>query len=338
MFKILLVEDEYWQREALKLVITQKFSDVKIVGEAEFGIDAVQLFEKHNPDMVFLDIRIPGIDGIEVFRIIKSKNKNVKVIFVTAYDMVHNFDNYGNPLGDEYLLKPISEKAIIDVIIKHRNKNANFETRKELVKQIIKKDYKQSKKVLVQLLDSMLSNNDNDDYISICREISLEIINTLDKTDLKDQGLYFYDEEYLKDIISISDYYCAKRWVFKVLDDIFELIVRNKSRNKIDSLNMSLNYIEKNLHRRITLEEVAEHINMSPFYLSKIFKKEIHINFVDYITERKMEKARELLISTKTPIMNIALDLGYNEPNYFSKVFRKATGITPSEYRDENFS
>jgi YesN/AraC family two-component response regulator len=74
---------------------------------------------------------------------------------------------------------------------------------------------------------------------------------------------------------------------------------------------------------------------MSSYYLSKIFKKETGVNFVTYLTERKIEIAKDMLANTDVPIINIALDLSYHEPNYFSKVFKKSTGMTPTEYRKE---
>ncbi|QSB49427.1 helix-turn-helix domain-containing protein [Parageobacillus toebii] len=98
-------------------------------------------------------------------------------------------------------------------------------------------------------------------------------------------------------------------------------------------IQSALNYIEENYQNGITLEEVAEHVHISPFYLSKLFKKELKMNFVSYVTEKKMQKAKELLENTDLPVINIALELNYQEPNYFSKVFKKVVGITPSEYR-----
>jgi len=82
-------------------------------------------------------------------------------------------------------------------------------------------------------------------------------------------------------------------------------------------------------------EEVADNIKISPFYLSKIFKKYTGVNFIDYLTKLKIEKAKELLEYTDMPVINIAIELSFNEPNYFARVFRKTAGMTPSKYREE---
>ncbi len=96
-----------------------------------------------------------------------------------------------------------------------------------------------------------------------------------------------------------------------------------------------LNYIERNIGQNITLNDVASYANISTYHLSKIFKREMDVNFVSYIADRRIELAKEMLLRTEIPIMNIAMELSFNEPNYFSRVFKKKTGLTPSEFRDK---
>ncbi|MGL4914368.1 MAG: PocR ligand-binding domain-containing protein [Romboutsia sp.] len=109
------------------------------------------------------------------------------------------------------------------------------------------------------------------------------------------------------------------------------------SNKKIYSLEIekAIKYIENNVKKSITLEDVAKHINLSPNYFSKLFKKEINENFITYLTNRRIEIAKEMLLEKNIPIINIAVDLSYNQPNYFSKVFKKSVGVTPSEYREK---
>ena len=92
-------------------------------------------------------------------------------------------------------------------------------------------------------------------------------------------------------------------------------------------------YINEHYSRAITLEEVAEAIGFSPAYLSTLFKKEIGINFSDYLTSRRMEEAKRLLKENTCSINEIAELVGYSDPKYFSKTFNKVVGLKPSEYR-----
>nr|SFZ88591.1 Propanediol utilization transcriptional activator [Loigolactobacillus rennini] len=95
----------------------------------------------------------------------------------------------------------------------------------------------------------------------------------------------------------------------------------------------ALNYINKHLNEPITLDEVAKHIYLSSYYLSKCFKKEMHINFITYVNNKKIERAKILLQDSTWSIDSIARSLGFSQTSYFSKTFRKTTQISPSQYR-----
>ena len=92
-------------------------------------------------------------------------------------------------------------------------------------------------------------------------------------------------------------------------------------------------YIEENYHGNITLDDAARQVNMSYHYFSKFFKESTGRNFVDYLTDLRMKKARQFLQETGMNIKAISREIGYSDPNYFSKAFKKYTGLTPTEYR-----
>lgn len=92
-------------------------------------------------------------------------------------------------------------------------------------------------------------------------------------------------------------------------------------------------YISYNYQNAITLEEVAEVVQISPAYLSTMFKKEMGVNFCDYIIELRIELSKEILKTTNLPIAEITEQIGYTDSRYFSKLFDKIVGIKPSKYR-----
>lgn len=94
----------------------------------------------------------------------------------------------------------------------------------------------------------------------------------------------------------------------------------------------AIRYIESRISQRITMEEVAEQLHLSPSYFSRLFKKESGEGFVEYVTRRKMEKAKELLSQSGNTVDEIAYLLGYDNKSYFMKVFKQHTGVTPGEY------
>ena len=95
----------------------------------------------------------------------------------------------------------------------------------------------------------------------------------------------------------------------------------------------AMQYMEENCHTGITLDDVARDVNMSYHYFSKFFKDSTGMNFVDYLTDLRIEKAKQHLRGGSMSIKAISRETGYSDPNYFSKIFKKNTGMTPSEYR-----
>ncbi len=98
----------------------------------------------------------------------------------------------------------------------------------------------------------------------------------------------------------------------------------------------AVRYIEENLTQRLTLNQVASSINLSPNYLSSLFKKELGVGFVDYITEKRVERAKELLENTGLRTYEVAQQAGFVDESYVSKTFKRLTGKRPSAFRKRN--
>ena len=122
------------------------------------------------------------------------------------------------------------------------------------------------------------------------------------------------------------------------LSDV-RIISQNKE-NKISYKNNiilqpALEYMQNNYCRTITLDEMASLCNISTSYFSKLFKKDIGDKFANYINKVRIKNAKELLETTDMSILNISLDLGFEDCGYFIKVFKKLEGATPAVYRNE---
>ncbi|MGN0421915.1 MAG: helix-turn-helix domain-containing protein [Lachnospiraceae bacterium] len=94
-------------------------------------------------------------------------------------------------------------------------------------------------------------------------------------------------------------------------------------------------YLQEHLEEEVSLSVLAEEFHLNPQYISQLFKNEIGVGFLAYLTNIRMEKAKKLLLSTSFPIAEIAQKTGYGDYRVFTKVFKKAEGITPSQYRRE---
>jgi AraC-like DNA-binding protein len=95
----------------------------------------------------------------------------------------------------------------------------------------------------------------------------------------------------------------------------------------------ALQFINENLHRHFTVEEVAQHTCLSEPSLYRLFRQEMDVSPIDYITQEKIRKARMLLSSLEHSVGDICFSCGFNSVTYFIKVFKKAEGITPKQYQ-----
>lgn len=92
-------------------------------------------------------------------------------------------------------------------------------------------------------------------------------------------------------------------------------------------------YIDAHYAEAVTLELIAEHLNINPVYLSVVFKSGVGMNYSKYLAQVRVEKSKQLLKDYKLNLTQVANAVGYDSANYFSSLFRKLTGIKPSEYR-----
>lgn len=107
----------------------------------------------------------------------------------------------------------------------------------------------------------------------------------------------------------------------------------NKKNMKL-LLRKAVDYLHAHYNEQVTLSEVADHLYVSPYYLSRMFKKELNQNFVDYLNEIRIEKAKELLKDIRYKTYEVADLIGIGDPHYFSKLFKKYVGLTPTEFKE----
>lgn len=343
MYKVFIVEDEHLEIEALELILTQQADDVDVVGTAASGTVALENIRKTTPDIVIMDINIPEMNGIEVLRHIKKDDPNTKVILITAFNEFDFAHQAIKAKVDDFLLKPIRPAQLIEAVnqaitsLKVNAKNKFDEKMNEVIFAVVQKKYNDSRVALTEYLD-ILYDYYGYDLISIQHEIQhfMEELNvvSVDTCNYDIKSTLRNRNNHQHFVNSYQNRYDLKVEIMKSIDKIFDKLmdIRDNRKNGIEDI---LNYIDRNCHKDISLDQVGEYANMSSYYLSKIFKKETGVNFVTYLTERKIEIAKDMLINTDVPIINIALDLSYHEPNYFSKVFKKSTGLTPTEFRRE---
>ena len=92
-------------------------------------------------------------------------------------------------------------------------------------------------------------------------------------------------------------------------------------------------YIMEHSHEQISLVGIAQKYELSPIYISKLFKEQLGINYITFLTECRLEKAKKMMLNPEKSLKEITFEVGYQDPNYFSKVFKRIIGVSPTEYR-----
>lgn len=340
MHKILVVDDEYLSREAIKLVVKEELKDEVEVLEATNGIEAKHILDNYSLDIILLDINIPGINGVDLCKYIKAKFSNISIIVITAYDDLDIKNKIMDFNIEKYFIKPVRPQYIIsslNKIIYNKKEDTKYYQKylSNLSKCIEDNCYKESIDTIKKYIHKIYSINDE---ILIEKDLKL-FINGIDNIS-KGKNLYMYQN--INDKIQILDkeymqFFKRKKLIDELtslIKDIFDAILsdENVTNNYVKDI---LNYIERNISKNITLEDAAGFVNLSSHYLSKIFKKETGVNFITYLTNRRIDIAKEMLENENIPISNIAIELCYSKSNYFSKVFKKNVGVTPTKYRED---
>mgnify|MGYP004466590339 FL=1 len=247
MYQVFLVDDEPWAIMVLKNMIDWNEYGFVVSGEAEDGTQALERIERTKPDLILADIRMPGMDGLELIKELREREIKSQVLLVSGYsdfEYARTAIRFGCA---GYLVKPVEEAELIENISR------------------IKK-----------MLDEE---------------------NPEKKTEKEQQ-----EEGYLSE----------KQQIKKMLDFIHE------------------HYAES-----LSLQVMAETFGLRETYLSSLIKKQTGKGFSEHLTDVRIQKAMELLQTTNDSIESVAQQVGYTDYYYFSKVYKKVTGMTPAAYRKQ---
>ena len=238
MYRVMLFDDETSARSLLRASINWQALDMEVVGEAASGIEAINVIDDMKPDIAFVDISMPFMNGIEFTEVATSRYPNLVIIIMTAMDEFEYARKCVSLPVFEYMLKPI---------------------------------------------------------------VRTEVTETLEKVKKK------LDER----IDTLSDY---------------------SDESELDSIDQIKKYIRENYtDSKINQTSVAQHFGFSASYLSRKFKQETGKNFVEFLTECRMERAIELAMCG-VKMFKASSDVGIPDPNYFGRCFKKYTGMSYSDY------
>jgi len=235
MYKVFLADDEIWVTVGLRKLIERSGLPFGVIGEE---------IQKKAPDVLFVDIRMPGMDGLELLQKICDTKKNINVVIVSGYAEFEYAREAVRMRAVDYLLKPVEQ---------------------ETMNQVLQKIYV-----------SLTENHDiteESSGVERAREVPKSVLDTI--------------------IREIQEFYTED----------------------------------------ISLTEFSSRYGISRGHLSSLLKERLGLPFSEYLSAKRIQKAKELLADEKLSLNAIADAVGYHDYFYFIKVFKKITGISPSAYR-----
>ncbi|MCQ2576506.1 MAG: response regulator [Treponema sp.] len=202
------------------------------------------------------------------------------------------------------------------IVLKLRQGNANgLKNFLELYFSLLQKTETQLPKIKNKLFDLIVTANNatveiNKDFNSEEFESAFSILQSED------------------DISMLHDF--LERMLMQNLAAILE-VSKDKENPVIEKICL---YINQNLAEDITLEQMADYAGVNSFYLSKLFKEEKGVTFINFLTDKRLEQAKKLLKETNLSIKEITSEIGYNDQNYLSRLFKNKFGLSPKEFRN----
>jgi len=240
--RIIVAEDESRALKGLCSLITAAGKEYEITAQASDGRQALEIIPVLKPDVVFTDIRMPFLDGIELIKALQKYNLKTKYVITSAFAEFEYAQKAIQVGVTEYLLKPLT---LEDIIL---------------------------------------------------------VLNTL-KTELSGTGR--------KDL---------SRKTAEKYPNAHYMVVQ------------AMGMVEDGYSSRISQETIAECLGLTQEYFSYLFHKDTGIKFSDFVRDYRIGVAKQLLKEPGCRVQDVSYAVGYSDPKYFSKIFRKSTGLTPLEY------
>ena len=242
MLKILIADDEIWIRNGIVSKLEKMIFNVQILPIASNGYEAMEYAKLYSPDIVITDIRMPGMDGLELAKQLKTHLPETELVIISGFaDFEYAQDAIKTGVTD-YLLKPVKREELLAAMTK-----------------------------------------------------------------------------------------CVKN-----LDLKQTAVFAPKTGSSINTKERIEEYIQRHLNENISRDAISRHLNLTPSYFSALFRKLFNQGFSNYITSQRIERAKLLLNIPEMNIIEVSINTGFNDTQYFYKVFKKYTGMTPSQYREQS--
>ncbi len=265
---------------------------------------------------VTVGIGAPTADMLELFPSFESSRQAVMQRLIMGGNRVYRF---GNPDATRDKFKVIG-----------------FKTEQEMLAAFEKCDRTAALELIQELYTPFFSNAfvDRASLLKLNFQLILLLYKILERLAVNPTEAFGEELTLYEEMNQYSHIDAIVRRFGELLDTGFAALLQEREKGNKRLIEKARHYIHENYDKELSLESVAEHVHLSPTYLSSIFKREYQENFVDYVSNYRIEKAKELLREGRLKVNAVAGMVGIGNVKYFYKVFKKRTGLTPSEYKE----
>lgn len=213
--------------------------------------------------------------------------------------------------------------------------NYPIDTEKQIFEMVEKGDFSSAGKAASNYYEWMTGEFPND--LSDIKLKALEFVLHAERI-LYEKGGKTYEftgrSDYLPFITQSDDLKEIKKWFLDKITDAAKKVAGIKTERSENMIDKAEKYIEDNYMKDISLDDISRYCNISSYYFSKMFKDKTGENYIEYLNRVRIAKAKLMLEETDKSIKVICSEVGFSDPNYFSRAFKKYEGVTPTEYKD----
>ena len=361
MYKVILVDDDYMVLDGMRYYLDWAAMGLEIVAVAEDGLEAMRKVRELRPHIVISDVVMPGISGTKLAQMIKEENPNTQIIMVSAHQDF-NFVKSALKVGTvDYLLKPFEQQEFHDAVEKAVNRLEKVYEVERLATDYSKyleesiappEDDRLDK--LQEKLVNLCGTGHTDEVNDTLQQFSdalkeekkgsmiylLSITLNLLSSILRRKASSLDSEEakkFLQSLNSVKNFSSAEQVEaffierFRFIDRLTGGDQANRPRKVVRDIQ---DIIRQRYFEPLTIGMIAQEVYMSAGYIQTLFKKETGMTINDYITRIRIESGKELLKDSSIRIYDVANLVGYQDTNYFTKIFKKYVGMNPLDYRE----
>lgn len=345
MVKLMVVDKSPLEGQAFEHILKRSRPNITYVGQAFSGKTGLELAQKTTPKIIFSDILIPDMDGLMMAKKLRELYPKILIVILTATDDFNLVEKALRIGVNAYQLKPLGHNDFLTIVDSLCGLISNSQLPQYLspptlprYNELIKVLRTGTNQQIYQLTDVIL-NELTDKTGGDLNEIRTQIIDLVTEITSSENNNTLHElltimyKQFLSEIISARNTECQFISFQKFIEKAASIYNQNDHSYRFEVISRIQEIIEIRLSDNITLESIADEMFFTTSYLSRLFKKQTGKNFSEYIIDRRLEKAKLLLLSTNRTIDSIAQETGYENANSFRRLFKSKIGISATEYR-----